>query len=88
MTIQTKEICHRDIMGNVIIVPPNTTPEYMGLCDNNVHWGWYLFWLIVFIPMIAVLLLMDFMKNNHLVKVNGVVYEVDKYTLKRIVGGE
>lgn len=88
MTIQTKEICHRDVMGNFIILKSDMTPEYLGQCDHRVHWGWYVFWLIVFIPMIIILLLHDYVSKDHLVKVDDVVYEVDKHTLKRIMGGK
>ena len=88
MTITTKNICHRDTNGNLIIIKSDSNVEYLGLCDHRVHWGWYVFWLIVFIPMIIVLLLHDYVSKDHLVMVDGVVYEGDKHTLKRIMGGK
>lgn len=88
MAIYTKDMCHRDINGNLIIIKPDSNVEYLGLCNHRVHWGWYVFWLIVFIPMIIILLLHDYVSKDHLVTVDGVVYEVDKHTLKRIMGGK
>ncbi len=77
---------HRDIHGDVIPVKQDSDIKYLAQCDNNVHWGRYVFWLIFFTPMIIVLLLLDFMESNHLVRVDGVVYEVDEHTMKRLVG--
>ena len=86
MTIQTKDLYQRDVNGDLIVVMSDSEVEYLGLCDNRVHWGWYLFWLIVFAPMIIIVLLHDYLSNNHLVRVDGIVYEVTKQTMLRIVG--
>lgn len=44
--------------------------EVIGSAKDIPHWGWFVFWLLVFWPVIAVLIIMGITRTKHTVKVN------------------
>ena len=67
-------------LANGVSMEVNNSSEVQLLSKDAqpVHWGWWVFWALIFWPAVLVIALISFFRKKYTVKVDGVVLILDE----------
>jgi len=78
MIIKTKE-------GFKITVDGSTKFELLETVSDVVHWGWWVFWILIFWPALIITSIISLTRKAYLVKVNDTVWTLDKANYEQMI---